>query len=177
MKRTNGILFTVLLTLLLLTAPIPAQPGPGNGGPGPGMTLGNGPGGNGPGQDRPRRGYDGILPSRIILVRVLDLTDEQLAEVQALIEDIQTTFGPLREQLAMLAEDLQAELSMETPDPLVVGQIVITMHDLRTQIADLREQFRDEFLSILTDEQRAKLQEFIDAHQRHGDEQDPGTDG
>ena len=59
---------------------------------------------------------------------------------------------------------MHAELSMEAPDPLIVGEIVIAQHALRGELADLGQQFRAQFLEILTDEQRSKLLEFIDSH-------------
>jgi hypothetical protein len=165
MTRTNCWIFMVLLSIVLNLGGVFAQPGNG-GGPGPGGA------GGGPEAGAERHGFAGIIPPRVVLVRVLELSDEQLAQVQELVEEIQNTLGPLREEIAMLKEELKAELGMETPDPLVVGDIVIALHDLRGQVAAIRAQLRAEFLAILTEEQLAKLREFIDSHSPRGGEDD-----
>ena len=168
MTRTNYFFFILLLSVTLTASSLVAQPGQGPGN-GPGAPTVAGPGGGGQNQgagrrNNDRRGYGGIIPSRVILVRVLELSHEQLELVRALVEEMQDTFGPIREEIAMLGEDLRAELGMENADPLVVGDIVIAQHALRGEIAALGQQFRAQFLEILTAEQLARLQEFIDSH-------------
>ncbi len=76
------------------------------------MTGPGGAGSNlGQGHRNPdRRGYGGIIPSRVILVRVLELSDEQLELVRALLEEMQNTFGPIREEIAMLGDQRHVEL-------------------------------------------------------------------
>jgi len=89
------------------------------------------------------------LPPPDRLAAVLGLTDEQKAAWATSREDLQTTARPLLKQVWALR-----------PDPSVVGQKVIALHELRTQLRDARETADNEFATLLTPEQRVKFEAF-----------------
>lgn len=165
--------FWITLTMvLMLTLPLTvlAQPpggGPGFFGPdGPGRGHGPGPGARG------ERGLRGIFPPP----GYLDLTDEQIAAVEALIEGLRAELEPLREQSMNLHSELRTALESESPNAQTVGQLVIDSHALREQKKTIIESYVAQFEALLTAEQREKWENFRELresrrHGRHDDEE------
>ena len=100
------------------------------------------------------------IPSQRMLRRVLDLTDEQIEEVKLLKEAAKLSLEPLVEERRALREQLKAAMDTDTPDALLVGELVIGSRNVSEDIQAARESFADSFKTILTDEQLAKLEEL-----------------
>lgn len=138
---------------LLAAAPLVAQPraaaGPGHG---PGHHLGAG----GPGDHHGMHGlFDGRGFER--LARLLELSDEQRAQAQAIHEATREQVQPLREESMRLHGELRELLEQPAPDATAVGTLVLAVHANRDQIRQLHEDARASFEAILTAEQRAEL--------------------
>ena len=118
--------------------------------------------GEGAGTDFGGRGGGVSIPSQRILRRALDLTDEQIEEVNLLKAVVQAAVEPLVEEQRALREQLKAALDVETSDALLVGQLVIAGRDVSEDIQAARESLTDSLRVILTDEQIAKLEELQD---------------
>ncbi len=142
MKRTLTIAIA-LVSCLLILIPASAQ-GPRGGG---------GRGGIGP------AGANG-LPSRRVLERALDLSEEQFAELEMLLEAHREATKPLHEEIRALEKELRTELNAGTAGATEIGQIVIDVHGLRGQVHDAQQALQDSFRALLTDAQLAALEEL-----------------
>ena len=139
MKR-NRITLIAAITLLITLAAV-AQPRPrprGAEGPGPG-----GPGGmRGPGIER--------------LADVLDLSDAQKSQAEALRATLEATVEPLGEQRRANHEAIKA--AIDANDATAAGNAVIANAKLREQMKAAHDAFRTSFTAILTAEQKAKFE-------------------
>ena len=110
---------------------------------------------------RHRRGRDSI-PSNRFLENVLELTSDQLAEVDELRAETREALKAVGSQIRDQRDALRTELDGENPSPNSVGEKVIEIHDLQGQGRSVRESARQAFEAILTPEQLETLQEFGD---------------
>ena len=122
-----------------------------------GLTFAQGPA-PGPGQQGPR---GPIVPAA--LKTYLALSDTQ---VQALI-DLRKTQAeenkPILEQIRTKAEALREEMNKTSPDPAVVGKLMVEMKQLRESLKEGRGEVNPAAVAILTPEQQAKLKALSDA--------------
>ena len=109
----------------------------------------------------------GMLSER--MTEALGLTEEQLEQIDALKQEMQATVEPLHEQREEIREALKAELELEEPSAVEVGQLVISRRDLSREAREVRESFRESFQEILTPEQLEQLEELKEnRHSRRG---------
>ena len=127
-------------------------------------------------QDFGPRGGGSFLPRQRILGNLSGITEDQLQQINALEEEMKTSFGFFREERRNLHELLEAELKSETPDATTVGQLVIDQRDLAQQLRTTQEGFRETFPSILTLEQQEELKQMRNTrhHRRRGFRRGPG---
>jgi hypothetical protein len=91
------------------------------------------------------------------VIRFLELTPEQVTQWDAMLATLEETVAPLREQLRQVEQQLAEELKKETPDPMVVGTLVIQGKGLRVQIGEAHQGYVEAFQAMLTEEQLGKL--------------------
>lgn len=96
----------------------------------------------------------------------LGLTEDQKAAATQLHEELRAKAEPLMNEVRERHEALEALLDGANPDPATVGNQVIAAHKTREQLKALHDDFKTRFTALLTDEQKAKLEQF---HERHGD--------
>jgi Spy/CpxP family protein refolding chaperone len=159
----------VLATLVAL--PLLAQP-PG-GGPGPG--VGGPEGAHGPG-GFPLRG----------LAAFLDLTEQQIEDARALLEDLAAELRPLAEEARAVREELAALLDAADPDPAEVGALVVELHGIGDEMKAARDDFDAAFSALLTPDQLERWEVLKEARGlfrgqgrrgHHGRGPGPGPDG
>ena len=116
------------------------------------------------------RGGGSFIPRQRVLQNLTGITEEQLSQINALGEEFKAAFGSFREERRNLHELLEAELKSETPDPTVVGNLVISQRDLAQQLRTTQGDFRTAFQSMLTVEQQQELEEMRNSrrHRRRG---------
>ncbi len=103
------------------------------------------------------------------LAEALGLTEEQMAEVDALKQEMKTTVQPLHQQRKEIREALKAELELQEPSAVEVGQLVISRRDLSREVREARDSFRESFKAILTPEQLEKWEGLKERrHSRRG---------
>lgn len=125
-----------------------------------------GPGGFGNRRGGPGRfgggGGDGerLIPPPRVLEEVLGFSEIQFAELEVIHEGFRQNVESLVEQKQAIAESLKAELEMEAPSATVVGDLMISMRDIKRQIQAFREDFVASFESLLTPEQLVLLEEW-----------------
>ena len=87
----------------------------------------------------------------------LALTENQVAEWDALLAAREEAVAPLREQLLATEEQLRELLQSENPDPGAVGTLVLSGKTLREGIGATHRTYVEEFEAMLTNEQKGKL--------------------
>ncbi len=150
-------LTSMLAAAVLLVATAGFAQGPGFG-PGPGMGRGPGDGPMGPG-----RSGMGMGPGNgECLTNYLGLTDEQVTAWQSLRDQLHTTLEPIHAQRKALHDQIQAALTGGAADPCGVGQLMVQAHALGDQARAARDANQAAFMALLTTEQQAKYQHFLD---------------
>lgn len=83
----------------------------------------------------------------------LELTDDQVAAWDVLIDDLESAASPVRDAIAAIQQQLDDLLAGSDPDPILVGGLVIQRHDLGQQLADIERSYVEGFESVLDDSQ------------------------
>lgn len=130
-----GAAAALALTGLLAIPSIAQPPGPppGAGGGFPGAALGHGP---------------GEFPLRA-LTAFLDLSDAQVEETRALLQDLAAELRPLAEEARALREELAALLDADDPGSAEVGALVLELHVIGDRIQAARDAFDADFTALL----------------------------
>ena len=139
MKNTEKlrILPALAMAAALVLAGVPAAPALAADAPAPAHP-------NGPG---------GILKC----LRVVDLTDQQKADIKAILEGEKDTLKGLHEAIVADRDALKALFDSENPDPCQVGTAVLKLHADRGAMRDEIAKIRSNVEALLTPEQKAKL--------------------
>ncbi len=122
------------------------------------------------------RGGSAFLPRQKVLEKLSGITEDQLSQINVLGEEFKATFGSFREERRNLRELFEAELNSLTPNPTVIGELVISQRSLAQQSHTTLEGFRETFHSILTLEQQEELEQMRNSrrHKRRGFGRGPG---
>ncbi len=122
------------------------------------------------------RGGSAFLPRQKVLENLSGITEDQLSQINALGEEFKATFGSFREERRNLRELFEAELNSLTPNPTVIGELVISQRSLAQQSRTTLEGFRETFNSILTLEQHEELEQMRNTrrHKRRSFGRGPG---
>lgn len=103
------------------------------------------------------QGVPADAPPVAILKSILNLTEDQIAEIGGLIETRAEVVGPITEQIHQLQRQLEEEVNSDAPDPLEVGDLVLEVRMLRHEISQHQENFRMAFELLLTPSQREQI--------------------
>jgi len=122
-----------------------------------------------------------VIPPRRVLARILKLDETQMAEVDALAEQIAVSLGPIREELRTRGSALRDELASEDSDPCLLGQAFLEVENLKAEIVETTGSFTDTFSGILNSEQLEKWETMKDrfrhSRPRHRRGNHPGPRG
>ena len=99
----------------------------------------------------------------------LNLTEDQKAAVKQLHEELRAKAEPLMEQAHEQWEAVHTLLDSANPNPTEVWTRAIAAHQTRAQLKALHDDFKTRFTALLTDEQKAKLEEFHERHEGRGE--------
>ncbi len=115
----------------------------------------------------PPPGDDLCLPgaAQQVIAEFLNLTDDQIAAWEMLIDEREQAAGPLRDAIAAVQQQLDDLLAGDDPDPLAVGDLVIQRHDLGEQLADVHRAYVAGFEGLLDAAQLAQYR-FIQRAER-----------
>ena len=89
--------------------------------------------------------------------KALGLTDAQAAEVSVMLKKRHDEVLPLKQQLRARNQELRAAISAPEPNASTVGQLFIARRALQKQIRTLNSVFRNNLMTVLTQDQRQKL--------------------
>lgn len=101
-------------------------------------------------------GWSGLPPDRAL--KRLGLTEQQMAEVEKLRESHKAAISSLREKGAGIRTQLREQMGKEESSSAQVGELVIEGRKIRQQVRAARQSARKSFASLLTAEQKEKLQ-------------------
>lgn len=106
----------------------------------------------------------------------LDLSDSQRARLKEVLQEERERREALRRESWDARQALRAAAEAPAPDAAEVGRAYLRLRESREANAEAREKTRERIASILTDEQRAKLEEL---RARRGSPRDgrPGRPG
>ena len=98
------------------------------------------------------------LPQPVqIVANVLELSESQVVSWVDLLRARETAVRPLQQELQAKQQAIAAALQSSSPDPAVVGVLVVAAHTIELQIAAIVQQTTSQFEETLSDEQREKL--------------------
>jgi Spy/CpxP family protein refolding chaperone len=105
-------------------------------------------------------------PQRI--ATALGLTDQQKAVWASAFSTMRATAQPLHAQSKAIRAEIDALFAQGNPDPALLGQKMIAMHAVREQLHQARAAMESATTSVLTDEQKLKLDALKAARPPHG---------
>lgn len=97
-------------------------------------------------------------PPDHVLKILLDLDDSQFAQLHVLLEARNTALTDLTRRVQELQGRLEQALNQSTPDPASVGALLISIRGTEHQAAQQQESFRNAFLTMLSEEQRHRVE-------------------
>jgi periplasmic protein CpxP/Spy len=95
-----------------------------------------------------------------MMVRALDLTEEQQASLKQMMDEQRKAVEPLVQQQRELRRQIREQLDSESADAATVGQLTIQAHNLGKQLGAAHDGMKERFESILTPEQKTKLEQL-----------------
>jgi Spy/CpxP family protein refolding chaperone len=110
--------------------------------------------------------HGGPPPQRI--GAALGLTDQQKAVWASAFSTMRATTQPLHAQAKAIRTEIDALFAQGNPDPALLGQKMIAMHAVREQLHQARATMESTTTSVLTDEQKVKLDALKAARPPHG---------
>ena len=97
-------------------------------------------------------------PPLAILQAALQLTSDQVTTLERLMETRRATVEPLARQAMQQQRSLAEALQSEPPDAVAVGSAMLALRSTGRQIEAHQSQFLQNFQSLLTTEQAARLE-------------------
>ena len=92
-----------------------------------------------------------------VVAQVLGLSSDQIAAWSDILHARQAALEPLAQQAQAQQQALAQAIGSANPDPLAIGDAVIALHGLQTQIAAANAQSAAQFEKILTLDQLQRL--------------------
>ena len=102
------------------------------------------------------------------MAAALGLTDQQKAVWDAAFSTMRATAQPLHAQEKAIRAEIDALFAQGNPDAALLGQKMIAMHAVREQLQQARAVMESTTTSVLTDEQKVKLEAIKALRPPHG---------
>ncbi|HTM20201.1 MAG TPA: Spy/CpxP family protein refolding chaperone [Kofleriaceae bacterium] len=103
------------------------------------------------------------------LATMIGMTDQQKVQARKIHEEFAPRARPLHEQLKKQHDEIEAILDSGHADPADVGRRVIAAWQTHKQLRALHEQVLGKIRTLLTPEQRTKLDKLVKDHEdMHG---------
>jgi hypothetical protein len=104
-------------------------------------------------------------PPPAVVAMFLGFTPGQTEQFGILLAQFQANLRPVQEQIAAHQQQLNILVSQPNPDPAFVGSLVLQIHALQQQAAQVVESFHTACVALLTQEQKQKIEEVMLASQ------------
>ena len=103
------------------------------------------------------RGIPGDAPPLAVLKVTLELTEVQLEDTVALVQERQVAIASLADELEAAKQQLEAATGSDDPDPAEVGTLVLDIQSLKQELAGQKASYAERFEALLSDEQLTRL--------------------
>jgi Spy/CpxP family protein refolding chaperone len=101
------------------------------------------------------------------MAKALDLTADQTAAAKKLHAELLAKAQPLMTQHHQQMDEIKTLLNGTSPDATEIGQKMITAHATGQQLKTLHEDFMTRFSTLLTADQKTKLEQMKQSHHDH----------
>lgn len=91
---------------------------------------------------------------------MLDLSGEQRNQMRDIHKDTRSKMWPLRDRMMEYNDDLYELYQQDTPDAGKVGDVYKNIFDIKRQMIELHVKARNRMFDVLTDEQKAQLEQM-----------------
>ncbi|HTG32003.1 MAG TPA: Spy/CpxP family protein refolding chaperone [Thermoanaerobaculia bacterium] len=102
-----------------------------------------------------------------MMAKALDLTADQTAAAKKLHAELLAKAQPLMTQHHQQMDEIKTLLDGASPDATEIGQKMITAHATGQQLKSLHEDFMTRFSTLLTADQKTKLEKMKQSHHDH----------
>jgi Spy/CpxP family protein refolding chaperone len=110
---------------------------------------------------------EGMQGHEEFMAKALDLTADQTAAAKKLHAELLAKAQPLMTQHHQQMDEIKTLLDGASPDATEIGQKMITAHATGQQLKTLHEDFMTRFSTLLTADQKTKLEQMKQAHHDH----------
>jgi len=100
-----------------------------------------------------------------VVASFLGFTEAQTSEFVALLGQLQPTLQGLEGQIVVLQTQLDILLSQPSPNPAILGNLLLQIHALEQQVAEAIQSYQSKFVALLTEVQKQKVQAVTQASQ------------
>lgn len=107
---------------------------------------------------------DTCVPPAIV-ASFLGFTPAQAAQFQTLLGQFLPTLQALQTQIAERQTQLEIQLDQPNPNPGNIVGLVLQIHALQQQVAQAMQSYQNQFVALLNDEQKQKVQGVTQASQ------------
>lgn len=104
-------------------------------------------------------------PAPALVVQFLGFSESQSAQFQKLVENLQSSVGPLQQQAAAGQQSLEQLVNSDHPDPAAIGARVLAVRAIQKQILSALDSYHNLFTGLLTGDQVQKVQFVTQAGQ------------
>lgn len=108
---------------------------------------------------------DQYPPPPAVVAAFLGFSPAQIEQFGTLLTQFQTNVHSLQEQIAPRQQQLDALLSQPSPNPAQVGVLVVQIHALQQQVAQVIQAYQIAFAGLLTPDQKQKVEQVTLASQ------------
>ena len=102
------------------------------------------------------------------LKTALGLSDQQIEQLTALRKEERQALQQVRQEVQQAQKALSDAIAAGTPDPAAIGKLTLQLRELRQQVQQTNQTYRDRALGLLDDAQKTKVQNLQQAMQRVG---------
>jgi Spy/CpxP family protein refolding chaperone len=96
-------------------------------------------------------------------LRIVNLSEEQQAEIRGILEAAQPTLQALREEIRAQREDLKAILEGDEIDECALGAAIVSVRETEQELRGEMEKLMESIKLVLSPEQAAKLEGCLEA--------------
>ena len=97
------------------------------------------------------------VPPLQLLGRYLELSQDQVESIRALVEERRDAVRPLNDEIAEKEKALRELLESGNPDAAAVGGLALEIHGLRKEVQSAIQKFHKDFEGLLGEEQVRRL--------------------
>jgi ABC-type transporter MlaC component len=91
------------------------------------------------------------------LKAALGLTEDQVTQLRELNQERSSAIEEITEEIKLAKQRLEEETQSEEPDAQVIGELILTINELRQEVGEHQQVFQTAFRDMLTEEQLRRL--------------------